>query len=89
VGAIQLRPQPVKNAYEYVIERNGEAVKQIKAGEELLFTDILELYGIYIYSYYAKGILGNTLDSQKVYVQYEKGLHPRILNIGTVETKSE
>lgn len=79
LGSVKIFIEPVKNAIEYSIVRNGEVIRKFKSGQELSFIDNLELYGTYVYSYFATGLLGDTVNSNKISVIYQKGYHPRIL----------
>jgi len=82
LGSVKIFIEPVKNALLYKIKRNGEVIKQIKAGEvELSLIDNLEMYGTYIYSYYVIGIFGESKESNKISVNYQKGYHPRIIQL--------
>lgn len=82
IGAIKLYIDPVKNAIQYNILKNGEIIKQIKSGHELMFIDLLEMYGIYTYKYYAIGANGQTLDSNTIIVSYKKGNQPTMIILG-------
>jgi hypothetical protein len=80
-GAVKIKLEPVKNAIQYNIIKNGAVIKMIKAGEILEYTDVLTIYGTYYYSYYAVGAAGQTTESSKIRVVYMKGNHPIIITI--------
>ncbi len=79
LGAVKIKLQSVTNAIQYNILRNGNVIKQIKAGEILEYTDVLTSYGTYYYSYYAIGSTEQTIESSKIRVTYNKGNHPSVI----------
>jgi len=80
MGAVKIKIDPVENAILYVILKNGTLLTKIKAGNILEYTDILDVYGNYYYSYYAMGSEGQTFESNRIRVVYTKGYHPRIIS---------
>jgi len=80
LGAVTIKLDPVENAVLYVILKNGQFLTKIKAGNILEYTDILDVYGNYYYSYYAEGSEGQTSESNRIRVIYAKGYHPRIIS---------
>jgi hypothetical protein len=59
----------------------------IKAGETLEYTDVLTVYGTYYYSYYAIGSSGQTVESNKIRVSYNKGNHPTVISLNILPIK--
>jgi hypothetical protein len=87
MGAVKIKLEPVKNAIQYNIIKNGSILKMIKAGEPLEYTDVLTIYGTYYYSYYAVGATGQTVESSKIRVLYTKGNHPSIIYLRQEQIK--
>ena len=80
-GAVKVVIEPVDNAVLYEISRNNIVIKQIKAGDLLEYTDILQAYGTYYYSYHAIGIYDRTAESNKIKAIYAIGDHPKIIRL--------
>jgi hypothetical protein len=78
-GAVKIKIEPVANAVQYNILKDGNIVKMIKAGEALEYTDVLTGYGTYYYSYYVIGSYEQTVESNRIKVLYNKGNHPSII----------
>lgn len=74
---VKLKPEPIRNAELYVINRNGEYLTKITLKQRLEAIDLLTVAGTYKYTYYAMKGTKRTKESNIITARYSPTPTPK------------